>query len=84
MEEENRGSAKNVASNIPQIIVSLHLNGQLLQGMWPHRLHILAKLTAKIGAPKKGEKPPLFQWMLEMQKAFGQMKTLMAADVLCA
>ncbi len=38
--------------------------------MLPHRLHILAPLTAKTGAPKKGEKPPPFQWMLEMQKAF--------------
>jgi hypothetical protein len=26
--------------------------------MWPHRLHISAPLTAKTGAPKKGEKPP--------------------------
>jgi hypothetical protein len=47
-------------------------------------LHILAPLTAKTGAPKKGEKPPPFQWMSEMQKAFNQMKALMAADVLCA
>ncbi len=52
--------------------------------MWPHRLHILAPLTAKTGAPKKGEKPPPFQWKSEMQKAFNQMKALMAADVLCA
>ncbi len=42
--------------------------------IWPHRLHILAPLTAKTGAPKKGEKSPPFQWMLEMQKAFDQMK----------
>ncbi len=52
--------------------------------MWPHWSHILAPLTAKTGAPKKGEKPPQFQWMSEMQKAFNQMKALMAADVLCA
>jgi hypothetical protein len=52
--------------------------------MWSHRLHILAPLTAKTGAPQKGEKPPPFQWTLEMQKAFNQMKALMAADVLCA
>jgi hypothetical protein len=38
--------------------------------MLPHRLHILTPLTAKTGAPKKGEKPPPFQWTLEMQKAF--------------
>jgi hypothetical protein len=52
--------------------------------MWLHRLHILAPLTAKTGAPKKGEKPPPFQWTSEIQKAFDQMKVLMAADVLCA
>jgi hypothetical protein len=52
--------------------------------MWPLWSHILAPLTAKTGTPKKGEKPPPFQWMPEMQKAFDQMKSLMAADVLCA
>jgi hypothetical protein len=52
--------------------------------MWPHRLHILAPLTAKTDSPKKGENPPPFQWTLEMQKAFNQMKASMAADVLCA
>jgi hypothetical protein len=52
--------------------------------MWPHWLLSLAPLTAKTGTPKKGEKPPLFQWMSEMQIAFNQMKALMAADVLCA
>jgi hypothetical protein len=51
--------------------------------MWPHRLHILAPLTANTGAPKKGEKPPPFQWTSEIQKAFDQMKALMAAE-LCA
>jgi hypothetical protein len=52
--------------------------------MWPHKLHILAPLTAKTGAPQKDEKHPPFQWTPEMQKAFDQMKALMAADVLCA
>jgi hypothetical protein len=52
--------------------------------MWPHRLHILAPLTAKTGVPKMGEKHPPFQWTPEVQKAFDQMKPLMAADVLCA
>ncbi len=52
--------------------------------MWPHRLHILVPLTAKTGAPPKGEKHPPFQWTPEMQKAFDQMKALRAADVLCA
>jgi hypothetical protein len=51
--------------------------------MWPHRRpHILAPLTAKTGAIKRGEKPPPFQQKLEMQKTFNQMKALMAADVL--
>jgi hypothetical protein len=50
---------------------------------WPHRCHILAPLAAKIGTPKKGVKSPAFQWTPGMQKAFDQMKSLMAADVLC-
>jgi hypothetical protein len=44
----------------------------------------LAPLTAKTGAPKKGEKAPPFVWSPEMQKAFDQMKALMAADALHA
>ncbi len=52
--------------------------------MWPHRSHILAPLTAQTGAPKKGEKPPLFEWTPDFQQAFDQMKSLLAADVLCA
>jgi hypothetical protein len=51
---------------------------------WPHQLYILAPLTAKTGAPKKGKKPPPFQWTFKMQKAFNKMRALMAADVLCA
>jgi hypothetical protein len=85
MEKENRGSAQNAASNIPQIITRLYWNGQLLQGcVATQRAHILAQPTAITGAPRKGEKPPPFQWASEMQKAFNQMKALMAADVLCA
>jgi hypothetical protein len=53
--------------------------------MWPHSAHILAPLTAKTGAPKKGQKVPPFTWTSEMQKAFDKMKALiMADDVLCA
>ncbi len=44
----------------------------------------MAPLTAKTGASKKCEKAPPFVWLSEMQKAFDQMKALMAADVLCA
>jgi hypothetical protein len=54
------------------------------RGMWPHRSHILAPLTAKTGTPKKGAKPPAFQWTPDMQTAFNQMKSFMTADVLCA
>ncbi len=52
--------------------------------MWPHRSHILAPLTKHMGAPKRGEKQPQFNWMPEMQKAFDEMKALMTADVMCA
>jgi hypothetical protein len=52
--------------------------------MWPHRSHILAPITAKTGTPKKGVNAPPFEWTPEMQKAFDQMKALMAADVLRA
>jgi hypothetical protein len=54
------------------------------RNMWPHQSDILALLTAKTGAPKKGEKAPPFFWSPEMQKAFNQLKALMAVDVLCA
>ena len=50
--------------------------------MWPHRAHILAPLTAKTGAPKKGAKQPKFVWTEDMEKAFKQMKAMMASDVL--
>jgi hypothetical protein len=85
MEKENRGCALRI-----QPSKSL----KLLQGfigmvnhfrdLWPHRLHILAPLTAKTGVPQMGEKHPPFQWTSEVQKAFDQMKALMAADILCA
>ncbi len=52
--------------------------------MWPHRSDILAPLTSKTGAPKRGEKPSPFVLTPEMQKAFDEMKALMAADILCA
>jgi hypothetical protein len=52
--------------------------------MWPHRSEILAPLTAHTGVPKKGEKKTPFLWTEKIQKAFDQMKALMAADVLCA
>jgi hypothetical protein len=55
----------------------------LYRNMWPHRAHILAPLTAKTGAPKKGAKQPKFVWTKDMQTAFKSMKAMMAADVLC-
>ena len=51
--------------------------------MWLHRSDILAQLTSKTGAPKRGEKPSPFVWTPDMQKAFDEMKALMAAYVLC-
>jgi hypothetical protein len=52
--------------------------------MWPHRSHILSQLTANTGAPKKKMLKILHKWTPETQKAFEEMKTLMAAEVLCA
>ncbi len=52
--------------------------------MWPHRSHILSPVTAKTVVPKKSVKNPPFKWTTEMQKAFEEMKALMAAEVLCA
>jgi len=52
--------------------------------MWPHRAHILAPLTAKVGNPKKGTKPEKFVWTPEMDAAFNKMKALMAQDAMCA
>jgi hypothetical protein len=52
--------------------------------MWPHRAHIFAPLTEKMGTPKKGAKQPKFVWTESMQAAFKQIKAMMAADVLCS
>jgi hypothetical protein len=52
--------------------------------MWPHQSDILTPLTAKTDAPKNGEKAHPFVWSPKMQKAFDQLKALMATDILCA
>ena len=52
--------------------------------MWPHRAHVLAPLTSKTGAPKKGEKQAKFLWTPDMQTAFNKMQLLLAADALAA
>ena len=40
------------------------------RGMWPHQAHVLAPLTAKTGAPKKGKKQAKFLWTPKMQSVF--------------
>ncbi len=52
--------------------------------MWPHRLHILAPLTAKQVHPKMLRNILHFNGHLRCKKAFDQMKALIAVDVLCA
>ena len=47
------------------------------QDMWLHRTHILAPLTELTGKRT-------FQWTLECQLAFEQMKTLVSSDALLA
>ena len=44
--------------------------------MWPHQAHILAPLTVKPCAPKKGVKQPKFVWTEDMQTAFQRMKAM--------
>ena len=51
--------------------------------MWPHRSHILAPLTEKTGTNPEN-KTRKFVWTPEMQKAFDQMKSLMAMDAMTA
>ena len=53
--------------------------------MWPHRSHVLAPLTRETGnKTKDGKKNTTFKWTDEMQKAFDQMKSLMAIDAISA
>jgi hypothetical protein len=40
--------------------------------MWPHQASVLAPLTAKTGAPKKGEKQAKFLWTPGMQSALNK------------
>ena len=46
--------------------------------MYPHRLHILAPLTALTSTKKH----PKFEWSPECQQAFDRMKALLANDTL--
>jgi hypothetical protein len=49
--------------------------------MWPHRSHFYLHSPLKQVHPKKVSP---FKWTPEMQKAFEEMKALMAVEVLCA
>jgi hypothetical protein len=48
--------------------------------MWPSRAHILKPLTDQSGLKKKAP----IKWTDEMQKAFDEMRLLMAANALAA
>ena len=84
MEKENRCNTINGSPKEYQTTLWVDWYGQLYCDMWPHRAHILAPLTSQTGLPKKGTKAGKFIWTDDVQKAFEQMKALMAQDILCA
>ena len=50
--------------------------------MWPRRAHVLAPLTDATGKYADKKKKVKFEWTPEMDKAFKQMKVLLATDAL--
>jgi len=50
--------------------------------MWPRRAHVLAPLTDTTGKYADKKKKVKFDWTPEMDKAFKQMKVLLAKDAL--
>ena len=47
------------------------------RNMWPRRSHLLAPLTKLTGGS-------IYEWTDECEKAFQEMKAVMASDVMCA
>ena len=50
--------------------------------MWPKRAHVLAPLTDAVGKYGDKNKKIKFIWEPEMEKAFKQMKLLLATDAM--
>ena len=50
--------------------------------MWPRRAHILCPLTDATGKYGNKKKKVKFEWTPEMDKAFKQMKVLLACDAI--
>jgi hypothetical protein len=71
-------------TNLKQLRGFIGMFNYSYHDMWPHKAHILAPLTERMGMPKKGAKQPKFVWTESMQAAFKQMKAMIAADILCA
>jgi hypothetical protein len=77
MEQENQGHSSNGCSkNVSQVRSFLGAVA-CCRDMWPHRSHILTPLTDLTGKGK-------FIWESKHQKAFKEMKALIASDTMLA
>ncbi len=82
MDKENGGSAQNAASNMPQIITWLYWNGQLLEGYVTTQVAHFS--TTHNRYTQEGWETSSISMNVRNVKASDQMKTLVAADILCA